>query len=56
MSAEEAAQYEKHPLFHDFIRIRYWDDQAKIANMPVEEKDIQMIKELAAAHLAKQSH
>lgn len=54
MSATEAAAYEKHPLFREFIRIRFWDDQAKITGIPVTEKDLEMIIQMTRDYLNRQ--
>ncbi len=40
MSAEEADQFEKDPLFNEIILMRRWDEQAKIQNMPVPDLDL----------------
>jgi len=32
MSAEEAKEFEQHPLFEDILRLRAWDEAAKVAN------------------------
>jgi len=32
MSAEEARQFELHPLFADILRLRAWDEAAKVKN------------------------
>ncbi len=35
MNAEEAARFESNPLHKDKLRLRAWDDQAKLENHPV---------------------
>lgn len=51
MTAEEATVFEQDPLFKDYLRMRNWDDRAKIQNMPL--KDIQYYKEMVVRHLIK---
>ena len=51
MTAEEATEFEQDPLFKDYLRMRNWDDRAKIQNMPL--KDIQYYKEMVVRHLIK---
>lgn len=51
MTAEEAADFEKDELFKEFIDMRYWDEQAKIEDMPLASIDYYrnlMIKYLRA--------
>jgi len=49
MSETEAAEFEKHPDAELFIRLRYWDDEAKEMNRPVE--NVPYLKSLAISHL-----
>ncbi len=35
MGPEERADFEKNPLYHDAIRLRHWDDTAKVAGLNV---------------------
>lgn len=49
MSEQEAVEFEKHPDAELFIRLRYWDDQAKVTNVSVQ--DLQHLKLLAIKHL-----
>lgn len=37
MSAQEVAQFETNPHFRDAVRLRLWDDQAKIPAYPTAE-------------------
>lgn len=53
MTAEEAADFERDELFKEFIDMRYWDEQAKIEDMPLASIDYYknlMIKYLEAKH------
>jgi len=49
MTDNEAAEFEKHPDAELFIKLRYWDDQAKEMNTPVQ--DLEHLKSLAINHL-----
>lgn len=49
MDAEEALQFESHPDAELIIRLRYWDDEAKQINIPVN--NIAKLKSKALAHL-----
>lgn len=49
MSAAEANEFEKHPDAATIIRMRYWDDAAKITHIPVN--NVQYLKGLAIKHL-----
>jgi predicted HD phosphohydrolase len=51
MTEDEATVFEQDPLFKDYLRMRNWDDRAKIINMPL--KDIQYYKEMVVRHLIK---
>ncbi|ACU60446.1 HD domain-containing protein [Chitinophaga pinensis] len=51
MTAEEAADYEKDPLLDSYIKLRYWDDQAKEIDIPVNPADVQMFRELTLQYL-----
>jgi phosphonate degradation associated HDIG domain protein len=37
LTAEEAAEFEKNPHYKDAVRLRRWDDQAKIAGLEVPQ-------------------
>jgi phosphonate degradation associated HDIG domain protein len=50
MSAAEAEVFEKNPDKDLIIRFRYWDDQAKETNVPVD--NIPHLKSLALAHFS----
>jgi 2-amino-1-hydroxyethylphosphonate dioxygenase (glycine-forming) len=39
MSAEEAEEFERDPLFSEIILMRRWDEQAKIEDKPLPELD-----------------
>ena len=49
MTAEEVKQFEVHPSFREAIRLRAWDDKAKIPGLPTPslESYREMIEELA---------
>jgi len=49
MTEQEAVEFEKHPDAELFIRLRYWDDQAKEMNVPVQ--GLEHLKSLAIDHL-----
>jgi 2-amino-1-hydroxyethylphosphonate dioxygenase (glycine-forming) len=40
MTAEEADAFEQHPLFNDSIRLRKWDEAAKIRHRPIIDLSI----------------
>ena len=49
MTAEEAAAFENDPDKDLIIRFRYWDDEAKLTNLPVD--NIDQLKLMAINHL-----
>ena len=49
MIAQEAADFEKDELFETFIRMRLWDEAAKVENTPLPSLDY--FKDLMIAHL-----
>jgi len=49
MTEQEAAEFEKDPDAELFVKLRYWDDQAKEMNVPVQ--GIEHLKSLALNHL-----
>ena len=49
MTDQEAVEFEKHPDAELFIKLRYWDDQAKEMNTPVQ--NLEYLKSLAINHL-----
>jgi 2-amino-1-hydroxyethylphosphonate dioxygenase (glycine-forming) len=49
MSEEEAAAFEQYPLFDLIIRMRKWDEQAKIENQPLP--DLQHYRQMMLHHL-----
>lgn len=55
MTAEEAADYEKDPLLERYIKLRYWDDQAKEIDVPVNPADLDMFREMALKYLLAQN-
>jgi predicted HD phosphohydrolase len=53
MQADEAAAFEADPLFDSYIKMREWDDRAKLVNTPVP--DLNFLKEMAVQHLMNQN-
>ncbi|WP_374949173.1 HD domain-containing protein [Mucilaginibacter sp.] len=49
MSADEAAEFEKDPDAELIVRMRYWDDEAKLTETPVD--NIAYLKEITLRHL-----
>src|SRR5450755_957811 len=49
MTPEEAAAFEKDPLFTEIILMRRWDEQAKIQNKPLP--DLQRYRSMILNHL-----
>ena len=49
MTDAEAIEFENHPDAELFIKLRYWDDQAKEMNVPVQ--DLEHLKSLTLNHL-----
>ncbi len=49
MTASEAVAFEQNPDAELIVRLRYWDDEAKAAHIPVD--NIAYLKELARQHL-----
>jgi putative nucleotidyltransferase with HDIG domain len=54
MTESEAAEYAADPMIDSFIRIRYWDDQAKETDIPVDPADVLKIKAKTIEYLKKQ--
>ena len=52
MDTEEAKAFEQYPLFDLIIKMRRWDEEAKIENMPVP--DLEHYRSMIIAHLQKQ--
>lgn len=52
MSAEEADAFEQYPLFAEIIRLRMWDEEAKVEN--VELPDLTYYRDLITVHLQRQ--
>ncbi len=52
MNAIEALKFESNELFSFFIKIREWDDRAKVVGEPV--KNLSYLKMLCRKHLANQ--
>ncbi len=51
MNAEEAEAFESDPMFDLFIKMRTWDDLAKITNKALP--DLNKYKQMAVLHLTK---
>jgi phosphonate degradation associated HDIG domain protein len=51
MTAEEAELFEKDPDAELIVRMRYWDDEAKLTNTPVN--NIQHLKAISIKHLKR---
>lgn len=51
MSAAEAAEFEQHPDADLIIRMRYWDDEAKLQEIPIDNVDY--LKKIALKHLQR---
>lgn len=49
MSEEEVAKFEADPFYKDFVKVRAWDELAKVENKPLP--DIERYKEMAKKHL-----
>jgi phosphonate degradation associated HDIG domain protein len=49
MTAEEAGAFEQYPLFDLIIRMRNWDERAKIENQPLP--DLQHYRQMMLHHL-----
>ena len=52
MSGEEANAFEQYPLFELIIKMRRWDEEAKLENIPVE--DLDKYRGMILRHLQKQ--
>ena len=52
MSKDEAEAFEHYPLFDLIIKMRRWDEEAKIENMPVS--DLEYYKLMMISHFRKQ--
>jgi 2-amino-1-hydroxyethylphosphonate dioxygenase (glycine-forming) len=50
MSEEEAAAFEQYPLFDLIVKMRKWDEQAKIEHKPLP--DLAHYKQMATHHLS----
>lgn len=51
MSAAEAEAFEQHPDAELIVRMRYWDDEAKLEHIPVD--NVAHLKQLALTHLSR---
>jgi phosphonate degradation associated HDIG domain protein len=51
MSPEEAARFEADPLFDIYIKMRQWDEAAKVEHQPLQ--DISVFRKKAARHLER---
>jgi phosphonate degradation associated HDIG domain protein len=49
MSAEEVTKFEADPYFKEIIKVRAWDELAKVENKPLP--DLERYKQMAKAHL-----
>lgn len=49
MSEEEVAAFEANPYYKDFVKVRAWDEMAKVENKPLP--DLNRYKEMAKNHL-----
>ena len=49
MSEEEVAQFEADPYHKDYVKMRAWDEMAKVENKPLP--DINRYKQMAKEHL-----
>jgi phosphonate degradation associated HDIG domain protein len=49
MSQEEAADFEKDPLFRTIVRMRHWDEMAKEVEVPLP--DMKRYRKMAVEHL-----
>jgi phosphonate degradation associated HDIG domain protein len=52
MNAEEAMLFESDPMYDDYIKMRTWDDQAKVVGKKLPS--LQKYKEMAINHLVTQ--
>ena len=52
MGKDEAEAFEHYPLFDLIIKMRRWDEEAKVENMPVP--DLEYYRSLMISHLQKQ--
>ena len=50
MSQSEAENFEKDPLFDISLKMRTWDEEAKLENIPLP--DLASFREMASRHLA----
>lgn len=50
MSQSEAENFEKDPLFEISLKMRTWDEEAKLENIPLP--DLAFFREMASRHLA----
>lgn len=49
MSEEEVVAFEANPYYKDFVKVRAWDEMAKVENKPLP--DLERYKEMAKNHL-----
>lgn len=51
MSAGEVATFEANPYFADAVRLRLWDDEAKVPGLPTAElsRPLNMIQKAAVS-------
>ena len=53
MTTEEIAKFESTPLHQNAMRLRYWDDTAKVTGLEVPELDQYRDQVVAVASLAR---
>lgn len=51
MGSDEALAFEQHPDAELIVKMRYWDDEAKLTNTPVH--NISYLKEISIKHLKR---
>ncbi len=52
MTEAEAKEFEKHPQFESILKMRTWDEKAKVQNMQIEPLD--KYKTMLQEYLTKQ--
>ena len=52
MDADEANAFEQYPLFELIVKMRRWDEEAKVENLPVD--DLEKYRGMIFRHLQKQ--
>lgn len=54
MGAEQARAFEQHPLFNDALRLRRWDEAAKVVGKPLP--DLRMWEQMAMESLVQKKY